>query len=253
MNIDEPLITDVPALRRLWQEAFGDTDELLDAFYKTAFRTDHCRCIRVDNEIAAALYWFDCLHRDKHIAYLYAMATASVYRGQGFCHKLMEDTHTHLTCLCYEGVLLVPGNQALFKLYESMGYRTCSYIRKFYCTSEIKQGSLRLIDKTDYARLRRQWLPMGGVVQENKNLDFLQTQVAFYAGSNFLLAAHGKADTLYGVELLGDRTAAPGILHDLGYAKGIFRTPGGDIPFAMYHPLGDSKLPPPSYFGLAFD
>lgn len=253
MTITVPHKTHIPALRSLWQEAFGDTEEFLNAFFITAFHVDRCRCITLDEKLAAALYWFDCRHMGKRIAYLYAVATAKAYRRQGICHKLMKDTHLHLTKLGYEGTILVPGNSALFELYESMGYHTCSYIREFCCLGEANQISLRRIDKDEYARLRWQLLPPGGVVQEYENLDFLQTQVAFYAGSDFLLASREEAGTFYGVELLGNQAHAPGILHALGYEKGIFRTPGKDIPFAMHCPLGESTLPPPAYFGLAFD
>lgn len=253
MNIDAPLKNQIPQLRALWREAFDDTDEFLDAFGTTAFSTQRCLCVSMDNKIVAALYWFDCLYRDKPVAYLYSVATAKAYRGQGICHSLMEYTHTHLTAQGYEGVILVPGNQNLFEFYHQMGYEPCSTIHEFDCLSTAPQIPIRQIDKKEYATLRRQLLPKDGVLQEKENLDFLQTQVSFYAGSNFLLAARMEKDTLYGIELLGEQTNAPGILHSLGYEKGIFRTPGGDLPFAMYLPLDGNQLPPPKYFGLAFD
>ena len=55
------------------------------------------------------------------------------------------------------------------------------------------------------------------------------------------------------IDLLGDAHMAPGIVQTLGYTKGSFRTQGNGGDFAMYRPLGCSELPPPSYFGLAFD
>lgn len=253
MNIDTPLKKQIPQLRTLWREAFDDTEEFLDAFGTTAFSTQRCLCVTLDNQVIAALYWFDCLYRDSPVAYLYAVATAKAYRKRGICHKLMEHTHIHLTSLGYQGTILVPGNQNLFQFYGRMGYTPCSTIHEFDCLGIAPQIPIRQIDKTEYATLRREFLPKDGVLQEKENLDFLQTQVSFYAGSDFLLAAHREGDSLLGMELLGEQTNAPGILHSLGYEKGIFRTPGGDLPFAMYLPLGESILPPPKYFGLAFD
>lgn len=253
MNIDSPHETHIPKLRALWQEAFGDTKEFLNNFGKTAYSSNRCRCITSNNDVVAALYWFNCIHNGRQLAYLYAIATAKAYRGQGLCHKLINDTHLHLAKLGYEGVILVPGSNTLFELYESMGYQTCSHIRKLFCTGAASKIALSPIGRAEYAKLRRKLLPVGGVVQENENLDFLQTQAKFFAGSKFLLAARGEADTLYGVELLGDTTVAPRIVHALGYTNGIFRTPGNELPFAMYAPLGCSKHLPPTYFGLAFD
>lgn len=252
MKTDKPHISQLPKLRDLWKEAFGDTDEFLDKFYKTAFSTERCRCVTVNEEIAAALYWFDCIYMDKPIAYLYAVATAEEFRGQGICRKLMSDTHEHLTGLGYEGVILVPGGDELFKFYEKMGYKTCSYIRQFSCKGEDNKLKLRSIDKKEYGSLRRKYLPIGGVIQENENIDFLETQAKFYTGEGFLLAANVENNILYGAELLGDTSTAPALVSALCCPEGKFRTPGTDKPYAMYHPLGKSTLQPPDYFGLSF-
>ena len=255
MIIDAPNRSQIPELRSLWQEAFDDTEEVVDDFGRTAFHTDRCRCAVTDGKVAAALYWFDCLHMGRRIAYVYAVATAKAYRRQGIGHELMEDTHRHLEKLDYEGVILVPGSKELFRYYEGMGYRTCSTIREFSCTAVKGEEEvlLRSIDRTEYAQLRRQLLPQGGVVQENENLDFLQTQDMLYAGPSFLLAAEKDGDRLFGVELLGDETKAPEIVSALGCVQGTFRVPGEGKPFAMYRSLKESALPAPIYFGLAFD
>lgn len=253
MIIDAPRQSRISELRSLWQEAFGDTEEFLDDFGRTAFHMDRCRCAEADGKVVAALYWFDCLHMGRRIAYVYAVATAEAYRGRGISHELMENTHRHLAMLGYDGVILVPGSKELFRFYEGMGYRICSTIREFSCTAASKEVSLRSIDKTEYAQLRRRLLPEGGVVQENENLDFLQTQAQFYAGPGFLLTARKETDKLFGVELLGDEAKVSEIVRALDCTQGIFRTPGEGRPFAMYRPLIENAYPHPTYFGLAFD
>ena len=95
MKADYPTREQTEGLCKLWQEAFGDNDAFLDAFWSTAFSSDRCRCITVDGEVAAALYWFDCRCENKPMAYLYAVATARSHRGKGLCKALMESTHTH--------------------------------------------------------------------------------------------------------------------------------------------------------------
>lgn len=253
MIIDKPTRSQIPFLRSIWREAFGDTEEFLDVFERTAFSVDRCRCVTVDGEVVAALYWFDCQYMGRRIAYLYAIATAKAYRGQGICHKLMEDTHRHLEGLGYEGAILVPSKRELFEFYKGIGYLTCSHIREFRCDAAESKIEVREITPCEYAQLRRSFLPSGAVVQENENLEFLQTQAAFYTGDGFLLAARGENDTLCGIELLGDESAAPKIVRALGCTEGSFRTVGTDVPFAMYRPVSESKLSPPTYFGLAFD
>jgi len=253
MNINNPTNSQIPALRTLWKEAFGDTDEFLDIFFRTAFHPKRCRCIFDGERAVAALYWFDCTYADKPVAYIYAVATAGSHRGQGLCRKLMADTHNHLATHGYEAALLVPGSKVLFEMYGKMGYAVCSSIREFHCEANSEDLLLLEIDKYEYAHLRKFLLPAGSVLQEHENLDFLETLTKFYMGHGFLLAAHGEGPTLFGYELLGDKSHAPAIVHSLGFSEGIFRTPGGSRPFAMYYPLTDSGIVAPSYFGFAYD
>lgn len=244
MNIEEA------ERRALWKEAFGDTDEFLDSFFSTAFSQKRCRCLTRGGHLAAALYWFDCEYAGEKLAYLYAVATAARFQGQGLCHALMEDTHRHLAALGYRGTLLVPETPALSSLYAGMGYEMGTTFREFTCEPGEEPAPIFPVDAGEYARRRRALLPQGGIIQEGENLAFLATQASFYAGPGFLLAARGDGDTLYGLELLGDSSAAPGILRSLGFQAGTFRAPGHGKAFAMYRPL----LPgiPPGYFAFSF-
>ena len=68
MLIDTPTAKDLPELRELWKEAFGDTDAFLDSFFSLAFSPARARCIRSDGGICAALYWFDCEYGGGRVA-----------------------------------------------------------------------------------------------------------------------------------------------------------------------------------------
>ena len=243
MRIDYPKEEQLPGLRRLWRDAFGDTDAFLDCFFSTAFSADRCRCITIDDRVAAALYWLDCRFDDRPIAYAYAVATGSTFRMQGLCRKLMENTRQLLCSLGYAGILLVPGEPELFAMYKTMGYKTCSHVREFTCRCGENPVALRPIGAEEYAQLRRKFLPTGGVIQEGENLQLLQSLCTLYAGEGFVYSE--------GAELLGRIDAAPGILAALGKEKGSFRCPGKEKPFAMYLPLTEGSFP--QYFGLAFD
>ncbi|MGN0998347.1 MAG: GNAT family N-acetyltransferase [Faecousia sp.] len=242
---------DIPALRGLWKEAFGDEDAFLDDFFTAAFSPRRMRAITENGQLKAALYWFDCGCRGKKIAYLYAVATAKAFRGRGLCRRLMEDTHHCLRQQGYAGAVLVPGERSLLEMYAGMGYRAFSGISEFLCTAQPGNLALTRISGEDYARLRRGLVPPGSVLQEGENLAFLQTQFDLFAGENLLLAAKKEGNALLCAELLGDSAAAPEILDALGCDRGTFRTPGSGRSFAMYHPFTED--PAPAYFGLAFD
>ncbi len=251
MRIDDPRQEQLPQLRGLWQEAFGDEDDYLDLFFYNVFSPDRCRCVIVDGQVAAALYWLDCRLDGRPIAYLYAIATKKTQQNRGFCASLMEDTHAHLKRLGYAGAILVPGEPALFRMYDKMGYRICSGIGEKTCAAGGDPLPLRSIDAAEYARLRREKLPAGGVVQEGENLIFLENLVKFYAGEDVLFCACMEKRKLHVPELLGDVSKAPRILATLEATEGTFRFPGDNRSFAMYHPFTDA--PAPKYFGLAFD
>ena len=249
---NSPEASDVPALRSLWKEAFGDTDCFLDSFFSTAFDTTRCRIATVDNELAAALYWFDCTIDGQKCAYIYAVATAKDYRGNGACHVLLANTHRFLQEKGYDSAILVPGSEKLIQLYEGAEYELCTKISELKCSAENMNLAVCEISKEEYAALRPTFLPKNSVLQEKENLSFLATQAKFYKGDTFLLVANMENANLFGIELLGDASVAPGILHALGCKDGTFRTPGKDIPFAMFHALTKDATEP-EYFGFAFD
>lgn len=239
------------SLSSLWQEAFGDGDAFWHTFSTTAMDAERCLTSTVDGQLAGALYWFDCACREKPVAYVYGVATAKAFRGRGVCHGLMEKLHRHLHEKGYAGTVLVPGEESLFRFYETMGYKTFCGMAVHSCTAGKEGCAIHEVDRGEYARLRRKRLPEGGVVQEGENLAFLSAQAKLYAGPDFVLAAQRENDRLFALELLGNKAAAPGILTALGCAEGKFRTFGQGAPFAMYRPLtGDA---PPTYFAFAFD
>ena len=250
MRIDHPEQGNIPKLRGLWQEAFGDTDGFLDRFFATGFHKERCLCVTENDTVAAALYWFDCQFQQKTVAYLYAVATGKAFQNRGFCRMLIEKTHELLRKQGYAGAVLVPGSESLFDLYRKMGYKTLSCMDVLSCTAGTESVDVRRISAAQFGVLRRSFLPKNSIFQEKEGLLFLDACWQLYTGEDFLLAAMEDGDRLVGMELLGNPAAAPGILAALGKKEGTFRTPGvGD--FAMYHSLNDSRLP--HYFGLAFD
>ena len=251
MNWIHPTSDLYPGLRLLWQEAFRDSDAFLDHFWRTGFASERCLCAEKEGAVCAALYWFDCFCDGKKLAYLYAVATKKSHRGQGLCRQLMAKTLTVLKGRGYAGALLCPENEGLFAMYRKMGFCGQLSIREFTVLSGETSVALRSVDSAEYARLRREYLPAGGVVQDGESLAFLEGFASFYAGTGFLLAARQEDDRLFAMELLGDTAFAPGILTALNAAQGNFRTPGDEKPFALYAPLNDPLTP--DYFGLAFD
>lgn len=252
MKIDFPIPQQGNELVALWQEAFGDSLEFIEGFFCTAYSPSRCRCVTIDEKVAAALYWFDVSYAGQRMAYIYAVATAASHRNKGICRQLMADIQAHLRMRGYSGILLVPQTDALRQMYGKLGYRPCTTISEFSCEAGSEPIELHRIDRDMYAALRREYLPAGGVIQDAENIAFLETMAFFYRGENFLLAAKTEGQQLNSPELLGDTRAAPGILKALNCTGGTFRTPGRGKDFAMFLPL-EKHTQAPGYLGYAFD
>ena len=246
------MTADIPRLQQLWAEAFEESPETLRVFFCSYFSPDRYHCITEKDIPVSALYWFDCALNGSKFAYIYAVATLKSHRGKGYARQLLEQTREILIQKGYAGAILVPANEGLFSFYGQAGFLPATTIAEFSCAWGDIPTPLTRISAAEYGHLRKAYLPANSVLQEGAVLDFLGTQGQFYKGDAFLLAASIEKDMLTAQELLGDATAAPGILRALNIPKGRFRTPGEGRSFAMYLPL-NVHCPKPGYFGLALD
>lgn len=252
MKIDFPVPKQYDQLIRLWQEAFGDTEEFIDGFFCTAFSPARCRCMVINKKVAAALYWMDVRRGEQRYAYIYAVAVAESRRGKGLGRAMLEDAQAHLAFRGYDGILLVPGSESLRGYYEKHGYITATHVHEFPAQAGGEPVALQRINREEYGALRQELLPAGAGVEQEENIAFLETLAFFYRGENLLLSAHMENGKLWCPEYLGDPAAAPGVLKALNCAEGHFRTPGDTFPFAMYLPLS-KRAQAPSHLSFAFD
>lgn len=222
---------DIPGLRKLWQQAFGDSDDLLDKFFSVGFSPERCGCIRDGEAITAALYWFDCSWKGKKTAYIYAVATDIFYRGKGLCRRLMEDTHRQLAESGYCGTVLVPGNPGLAGMYKKFGYRP-------FCSVEAETAPVEKlpvateISPAEYAHLRKSFLDENAVFQDNTALEYLAAYGGFCKTPEGIYCGYQEGNTFHFEEVLGQ----------------VFPSQAEHLQ-AMYCSLdGDSQLP--DYFAI---
>lgn len=247
MRIDYPQEKQLPQLKKLWTQAFGDEGDFVAAFFSCAYSQTQCRVVLAEEKVAAMLFWLDAECRGQKYAYLYAVATHPDFRGQGLCRALLGDTHVLLAGRGYAAALLYPAGKELRRMYGKMGYQDFGAAREFFCGVG-KPVPLQEVSAEEYALLRRRYLPADGVIQEGESLALLAATAKLYAGDEFLLTANVDGKTLICSELLGREEAAPGIVAALGCEKGTFRR--GAV--GMIHPL-KPDAPVPSYLGLVFD
>ncbi len=177
MIIKSPEKEHIPGLTGLWMQAFGDSKDFIDGFFRTGFSYDRCLLAQEQGQLLAALYWFDCLWQDKKIAYLYAIATDEHHRGKGICNKLMQATHETLKQRNYHGAILVPAEASLFSFYGKMGYLPC-------CPQQMQNAECEMqnapVSVSQYRKLQSDLLPPDAVVHTDAAFSYLQTFAAFY-------------------------------------------------------------------------
>ena len=233
MIIKKPQHKHIPALRNLWQQAFGDTDSFLDGFFSVGFSTERSLCLWENEELGAALYWFDCSWQGKKIAYLYGVATDLRFRGKGFCRELMTKAHGLLASQGYDGAILVPGSQTLFSLYRKIGYTACCPMTARTILAAGTPAGLTKISAGEYARLQRQYLPPDAVFHSQPTLAFVATFAGFYKGDGFAFCGGVEEDIFYFQEVLGNPEALCHALASLKAETGQYRVAGGEH-LAMY-------------------
>ena len=250
MIIDHPGFEDIPALRALWKEAFSDTDDFLDLFFREAFAPERALAVKEGNAVLAALYWFDCICEKAPCVYVYAVATKKEHRGKGICRFLMAKLHQEMDSLGKSAVL-VPADEGLRPFYARLGYRNFGGRDEIFCHAEGAPVAAEKLSADDYMQKRRQLLPSGGILQEGETQSLLQNMLTFYGGEGWLLAGCYSEGEWRFPEFLGDRGLLPGILQGLSIpAARIYAA--GETPFAMLR-SGKKAGALPGYFAFALD
>jgi len=186
--------TDFPGIAALWQEAFGDSPEAVNAFF---VHFPDCRSYVAadDGEIVSMVHALPrTLSPNIPTAYLYAVATAKTHRGQGLCRRLMAFAEAELEKIGIQTTVLTPGEPSLFRFYENLGYRTA-----FFRTRTPFAGG-EPISLPEYAKLREELLQLPHMVCTAHFLQYAQRiyNLTFYKTPTGIAAAgpHFTAEVL---------------------------------------------------------
>lgn len=246
MIIDNPGLQDVPALRALWHQAFGDTNAFLDDFFLLAFSPERALTAKENGKLLGALYWLDCRWQEKMLSYIYAVAVDKAHRGQGIGKAIMTEMHVRMA-EAGKGTVLVPVDEGIRGFYHRLGYQDFGGMEETVCFAGVEPVPTEKLTADAYAQRRRQLLPEGGILQEGAFLPFMDRQMDFYGGEGWLLAIQKD----FAPEFLGDKTHLPGILKALNLPQARVRS-AGEKPFAMYRGT-QGEISNPQYFAFALD
>lgn len=231
MNIRYSQKEDIPRLRELWKQAFGDSDTFLDHFFSILYTPRRCLCGWEDGKPVAVVYWIDYKWHDHTIAYAYAVAVDQECRGRGYCQELLKALKPRLKKRGYFGILLVPENQDLAEFYQFLGYTPVMGAEHFTVPAAgDPDPGLRQIPWQQYRQYRTQLLPEESLLPDEDVYRFLATYLKFYIADAGLFCGwteqteEGKV--LHMEEFLGECRSIFQVIRAMDCVKGHFRLKG---------------------------
>lgn len=275
-------------VKRLWQQAFGDTDAWLDAYFRFRHDDAHMYVTVVDDEEIASmlsLLPMRLVNQAKCFSarYLYAVATDEQWQGLGLSQAMTERALEQLRTQGVQAVLTVPATPSLFSFYAKQGFIPFSSVQtRLVDGSSLPvsvSGQALPCDAPALFALRRQLLEKRGGVWGQWDVDAL-CYVRFSAqqsggGAYRMQTPQGQACAVvecaqgqaYVKELLSDGVAVENVLALLDshlHAQCYhLRLPasghGTDMPFSMVYWLDPqarqsvAAASTPPYFSLVLD
>ena len=140
-------------IEELWQSCFGDEP----SFIRSILRLPEYVGVvyaAVDGEVVGMAHLLS-LDSYKKAYYVYAVATAEEYRGQGIARGIMEYLCKKA---CNDGAILLlhPANGELAEAYGRMGFKPFSYTYTVECQGD--GGAYRFISPSEYKQYREVFL-----------------------------------------------------------------------------------------------
>lgn len=272
--------SDIPALRRLWELAFGDGGPYLDNFFDNYYRPERMIVLEREGEILSMTAWFDTDfvvpgRGAYRAAYLYAVATHPDCRGEGLSGRVQVWVDEYFRGLGIPAVTTVPAEPSLHRFFGANGFRECFAYDEVSIPAATGPAPFELESLTpeDYADLRE------AILRGTPHIRLAVDAVTYQAGCSAIsggglyaaqtpegvaiLCTEGMGDgTLLVKELLGTPEACEIALEYLDFLlphhAGICRIPGKSVPFGMLKWLDEAverewNWDFVAYLGLAFD
>jgi GNAT superfamily N-acetyltransferase len=115
-------------LKRLWGDIFGDTPEMVEAYFAHRHRDENMLVETQGDDIAGMLTMLPLRlatpGKSFPARYIYAVATDTRYRNLGVSTRLLEHAHTFMQGRGEAAAILVPASPSLFDFYGKRGYKT---------------------------------------------------------------------------------------------------------------------------------
>ena len=258
-------VADVPALKLLWHNVFGDSDADIDLFFDTFFDVSVCVVAEADGTLSAMGFLLPVGalripgEADIPCGMIYAVATEPSHRRLGCGAAVTRGLLDAAKTCGIDCVVLHPAEESLFEYYS----KKVELETSFFCTEERisvvprRDLPLRSLTAAEYMQIREEILKNTPFITFDERCFEYQRRLCGGGGLYTLdgakcCAAVEVSDVGVRVaELLGDEDLLLGaIAHEFSTAEYVVRRQGNNTPFGM---INDGFAPQTGWFGLAFD
>lgn len=111
-------------IKALWKEAFGDEDEIIDAYIETFHECEMLLTREQGDKLLSMLHLVPFTAQGCRIAYIYAVATATEERGKGHATALINEAISRSKEAGMDAVALIPANEELKDYYGRFGFKS---------------------------------------------------------------------------------------------------------------------------------
>ncbi len=122
---------DFPALKKMWCNIFGDSEKVVDNFFRETAEASNIIAAFYGDEPVSVLYLLDSTisvcERAHKAYYVYAVCTKREHRGAGLMKRLLDMAYEKAVRDRVDYLYLVPAQKSLFELYGKCGYKTGFY------------------------------------------------------------------------------------------------------------------------------
>lgn len=192
---------DIPRLKVLWKNCFGDEDSYIDHYFRTFYAPERTLVLEVEGEVASMLLTFPetvvtAGGRTYPACYIYAFCTHPDLQGRGYGKRLLTWAEERAQAAGCAAVLMVPGEESLFRFYETLGYTVTLSHREVTWPQNalpITQTGLTPISAEEYQRERRLWLSGLARIDPAPQTLAYQQSLCRYTGGNLYRLSEGIA------------------------------------------------------------
>jgi GNAT superfamily N-acetyltransferase len=272
---------DIPQLKALWRETFGDTDAYIDDFLSMWFDGELTAVAEADGRIAAAAYLLPVGHlktpegERTPCGMVYAVATRESQRGRGLGSRVSRELGELANSRGIPVTVLCPADDGLFEFYEKRTeYREyfTADILEYTPDREPRDAILTFerVSPGQYAAMRESFLAGVTHIEYHEKAIAYQAAICSPDGGLFRVdGGHGAGCAVLDTSPLGDVIArellcgetdrdgaAYAILRRFGAARCTVRTPGNGSRFGMAAgaaSVADAGGYSGAWYGFAFD